>query len=276
MPATVVIIGNSGGDPHTGIGRFSVVLARRLAAKGIASLRMDFAGLGDSVLGPDDREGHLFATDRRADFSAAVDGLIQLGFQQVAAFGLCSGAYHAIAAAEADPRISLLAMINLPTFSWQQDDPVDLSLPTQYRSSASYRQGLKDWGNWSRMLRGDVAIGEIARVLTKRQVHRTSLAAMRYAERVGLGQGSKLARPRRTIRNLLARGVKIQFLLSLGDPGIDTLEAYFGREGRGLHAFGHAEVIIRECLDHTLSLRRMRDEAVDIVTAFFVRGSEAP
>jgi alpha/beta superfamily hydrolase len=271
MPGATIIIGNSGGDPHTGISRFSVVLARRLASQGIASLRMDFAGLGDSVMGPDDREGHLFATDRRADFSAAVDVLAQLGFRQFGAFGLCTGAYHALEAAIIDSRIHTLAMINLPTFSWQQDDPVDLSLPTQFRSSASYRAGLKNWDNWSRLLRGDVAARDITSVLLKRSVHRASLVIIRAAERIGLGLDTKLGRPRRTIRALLRRGVKIQFLLSLGDPGIDTLEAHFGRGGRRLHAPGQAEVTIRQGLDHTLSLQIMRDEAVEIVAGFFGR-----
>ena len=273
LPDTVVIIGNSGGDPHTGISRFSVTLARRLAAQGIASLRMDFAGLGDSIRGPDDQEAHVFATDRRGDFDAAIDALAPFGFRQVGAFGLCTGAYHALEAAVANKRISLLAMINLPTFSWQQDDPVDLSLPTQFRSSASYRQGLKDWKNWSRMLRGDVAIRDILRVVMQRATHRGMLLGIRATEKLGLDLGTNLARPRHTIRGLIRRGVKIQVLLSFGDPGIDTLEAYFGRGGRGLVALGNAEVTIRHGLDHTLSLRRMRDDAVGVVSDFFARMS---
>jgi alpha/beta superfamily hydrolase len=271
LPETVVIIGNSGGDPHTGISRFSVTLARRLAAQGIASLRMDFAGLGDSVRGADDRDAHVFATDRRGDFDAAIDALTPLGFRQIGAFGLCTGAYHALEAAVVNQRIGLLAMINLPTFSWQQDDPVDLSVPTQFRSSAAYREGLKDWKNWSRMLRGDVAIREILTVMMQRAAHRGVLLGIRLTEKLGLDLGTNLARPRRTIRGLIQRGVKIQVLLSFGDPGIDTLEAYFGSGGRGLVALGNAEVTIRHGLDHTLSLQRMRDDAVVVVSDFFAR-----
>jgi len=272
LAGTVVIIGNSGGDPHTGISRFSVMLARRLAVQGIASLRMDFAGLGDSVLGSDDREGHLFNTNRCADFAAAVDRLAQLSFRQFAAFGLCTGAYHALAAAVADERITALALINLPTLNWQQDDPVDLSLPTQFRSSASYRKGLKDWANWSRMLRGDVAIGEILHVLQQRYTQRAALTSLHIAESLGLRLNTALGRPRRAIRALLQRGVRIQFLFSIGDPGIDTLKASFGRGGRRLRAFGDAEVTIYDGLDHTLSLKRMRDDTVEVVAKFFCQG----
>jgi hypothetical protein len=46
---TVVIIGNGGRDPHYGAARHAVAFARRLARLGIASLRMDFSGLGESA-----------------------------------------------------------------------------------------------------------------------------------------------------------------------------------------------------------------------------------
>ena len=116
---TVVIIGNGGGDPHDGFARFAVDFARRLARSGVASFRMDFAGLGDSVNAADDRDGvtHTFAVDRRPDFAAAVDFASSRGFRTIALHGLCSGAYHALQAAVADPRVGLLLCVNLPWFS---------------------------------------------------------------------------------------------------------------------------------------------------------------
>jgi pimeloyl-ACP methyl ester carboxylesterase len=116
---TVVIIGNSGGDPHDGFARFGVEFARGLALSGIASFRMDFAGLGDSVNGADDRDGltHTFTVDRRGDFTAAVDWVLARGFRKIALHGICSGAYHALQAAVDDVRIDILLCINLPWFS---------------------------------------------------------------------------------------------------------------------------------------------------------------
>jgi hypothetical protein len=115
----VVIIGNSGGDPHDGFARFGVEFARGLALSGIASFRMDFAGLGDSVNGADDRDGltHTFTVDRRGDFTAAVDWVLARGFRKIALHGICSGAYHALQAAVDDVRIDILLCINLPWFS---------------------------------------------------------------------------------------------------------------------------------------------------------------
>jgi pimeloyl-ACP methyl ester carboxylesterase len=118
-PGTIVIIGNTGGHPHDGFARFGVELARSLAAQGIASFRMDFAGLGDSVNGAADRDGvtDTFKVDRRSDISAAIDLVRGLGFGMVALHGLCSGAYHAVQAAVADARVSILLCVNLPWFS---------------------------------------------------------------------------------------------------------------------------------------------------------------
>ena len=118
-PGTIVIIGNTGGDPHDGFARFGVELARALAARGIASFRMDFAGLGDSVNGSADRDGvtHTFDIDRRADMASAIDVLQGMGFGIVAVQGLCSGAYHVLQAAVADVRISILLCVNLPWFN---------------------------------------------------------------------------------------------------------------------------------------------------------------
>jgi len=115
----IVIIGNSGGDPHDGFARFGVEFARALARRGIASLRIDFAGLGDSVNGPDDRDGvtHTFTVDRRDDFAAAIDLVRAMGFGFVAVQGLCSGAYHALQSAIADPRVAMLLCVNLPWFN---------------------------------------------------------------------------------------------------------------------------------------------------------------
>jgi hypothetical protein len=123
-PKTIVIIGNTGGDPHDGFARFGVEFARALATQGIASFRMDFAGLGDSVNGLDDRDGltHTFKIDRRSDVAAAIDLVQGMGFGPIALQGLCSGAYHALQAAVADARVSMLFCVNLLWFNLLFED----------------------------------------------------------------------------------------------------------------------------------------------------------
>ncbi len=134
---TVVIIVNSSGHPHHGDNRFAVEFARRLAACGFSSLRMDFAGLGDSTSpGPDsEAPTHIMEADRAPDVSAAIDALQGLGYSEFALHGLCSGAYHAFHGTLADPRVTLMLLVNLPMLTWRKGDRIETvgaHGPTQY------------------------------------------------------------------------------------------------------------------------------------------------
>ena len=120
-----VLIANTGGDGRSGIARFGVRLAHSLAEAGIASLRFDFAGLGDSTL-PHDVDGHLYQASRTSDIAAALDVLETLGYERVSGIGLCTGAYHLLHAALVGVRFDHLALINLVTFRWQSGDILEV------------------------------------------------------------------------------------------------------------------------------------------------------
>jgi pimeloyl-ACP methyl ester carboxylesterase len=137
-----VVIGNTGGHSHHGFARFGVEFARRLASDGIASIRIDFAGLGDSTNPAGDAEDvtHAFDIDRTPDFRAAIDLLEQMGYRRFAVNGLCSGAYHAFHAALADQRISALLSINLPLFTLRFDRPGPSSFARSSMATLSHRR----------------------------------------------------------------------------------------------------------------------------------------
>src|SRR5271166_1542437 len=120
-----VVIGNTGGDPHCA--PLHVDLARQFAAAGIASLRIDFAGLGDSIA-PGDAETNVLETDRRPDIVAALDALSQIGFKHFALQGLCSAAYHGFHTAVVDPRIRTLLLVNIPPFTWRDGSANELQV----------------------------------------------------------------------------------------------------------------------------------------------------
>ena len=101
-----VVIGSTGRDPHYGGGRFGTNLARRLAREGISSLRIDFAGFGDSRGHPgmETVPGSMFETDRLGDFQSAINVLQARGYTRFVAQGLCAGAYHALHAGLRDEK----------------------------------------------------------------------------------------------------------------------------------------------------------------------------
>lgn len=113
-PRPVVVFLNAGVIHRVGPHRLHVNLARRLAERGITSLRLDLSGIGDSRSVP----GSLsFRQSSVADTRAAMDQLAaELGATRFILFGLCSGADNALATAEVDPRVAGIVVLDPPAY----------------------------------------------------------------------------------------------------------------------------------------------------------------
>ncbi len=246
-----VIIVNTGRDPHYGIARFGVQLARRLAAVGVASLRFDFAGLGDSVgpAGGKDVLSSLLSTDRSDDISAAVDLLQQHGYREIGVHGLCSGAYHAFHAALAEPRIDTLLLVNFPVFLWENMRV--LVAPRHY-----LRQ-LFDLPSWGRLWRGEINF----RGIVAAQVQRLRTVVARPTV-------SLQSFPYRAMTTLSERKVRMLFLFSAGDQGLEAINQAFGGMERGITMFEGVALRIVPGLDHVLTGRPMREMAAESIIRF--------
>lgn len=105
-----LVLFNAGVIHRIGPHRLNVRLARRLAADGIASIRFDLAGLGDSARPAGDKS---FEEQAVADVRAAMDALYaRCGLSSFTLFGFCSGAYHGYATAQVDERVSGLVLFD--------------------------------------------------------------------------------------------------------------------------------------------------------------------
>jgi len=112
--AAVVIFLNAGVIHRVGPHRLHVILARRLAERGVTSLRLDLSGIGDSRPVPG---AMSFRDSAVADVRTAMDGLeADLGARRFVLFGLCSGADNALATAAVDPRVVGLVVLDPPTY----------------------------------------------------------------------------------------------------------------------------------------------------------------
>lgn len=96
--APVAFFLNAGLIHHVGPGRLWVDLARDFAARGIASVRFDLQGIGDSD-GADASIREAYPPDALADVAAAIAQYCTEGARDAYLVGLCSGAYHAAEAA---------------------------------------------------------------------------------------------------------------------------------------------------------------------------------
>lgn len=106
---------NVGVTHRVGPHRINVKLARHLARRGMASLRFDLSGIGDSAPA---RRAAEFRVQAVQDLQAAMDRLQAMtGVQRFVIFGICSGAMHAHSTALADARVVGLFMFDGYTYT---------------------------------------------------------------------------------------------------------------------------------------------------------------
>jgi exosortase A-associated hydrolase 1 len=147
--AVVIIVG--GPQYRVGSHRQFVLLSRALAAAGIAVLRFDYRGMGDSNGAQRDFEG------ASADIAAAIDTLQQRlpNVNHVVLWGLCDAAAAALLYCHetCDSRVTGLCLLN----PWVRSEA---SLArTQVKHYYIQRLQQKDF--WLKLLRGGVAVNAL-------------------------------------------------------------------------------------------------------------------
>jgi len=110
MAPVACVMLNMGAIHRIGPRRSNVKLARRMAAHGISSIRIDLAGLGDSR--PASETAH-YRTQAVLDLQAAMNLIgTMLGVHRFVVVGLCSGAQNGLCVAVADARVVGLLMFD--------------------------------------------------------------------------------------------------------------------------------------------------------------------
>jgi len=245
-PAVGQILFNAGILHRIGPHRLNVRLARRLARRGIPSIRFDLSGLGDS-----DRAGARQSFDEQAvtDLRSAMDVLgREAGLAHFALLGFCSGGRHGYATAVVDSRVAGLFLYDTFTFATVR------SRWNRYRLRIR-RHGLRGAVlGWARLraarllgagrLFGSGVPGPLPnpsgyvnfRVPTKEE----------YAQR---------------IRMLHAKGVKIGVLFS-GESENHNYRAQFDDAFRGMGVVEHMNYDYMPEMDHTVMLLSWQTEFV--------------
>ncbi|HTQ02600.1 MAG TPA: hypothetical protein VMI54_02045 [Polyangiaceae bacterium] len=178
------ILVSAGLMPKSGPHRLYVELARRLADEGIATLRFDLGGIGDSVA---DASGLSLGERTGVEVRAAIEHLAsRFALDGVTLAGLCSGAEDSLRSAALDPRVSAVVMI----------DPFAYRAPGWFWRHALHRLG-------RRALR---ALG-LHVPLAARAAERPRVVRYRYMERT---EASAL------LARLIGRGTRVHFLYTAG------------------------------------------------------------
>ncbi len=148
-----LVLLNAGAQRRIGVNRMWVEVARRWAARGVPSLRIDLQSIGDAE-GPSHRYTDLnsFYVPEFVDrVREVLDALQRRGLPgRFVLLGLCSGAYWSLHAALADQRISTSLMLNTKVLVW---DPELLDR----RDSERLRRSAFKAGAWRRILHGETS-----------------------------------------------------------------------------------------------------------------------
>ncbi|MGR0188504.1 alpha/beta hydrolase [Azospirillum aestuarii] len=259
-----VLLLNSGATPHTGTGRMSVRLARRLAARGIASLRMDLGGLGDSASKPGRRDGLIYCRDMVEDAQAGLDALAAAGHGAAVAVGLCAGAAVALHVALADPRVVGLALVNPGRFVLGDGVTQEEAIGSAVKPAAAYFTRLTEPAVWRAILRQDRKASRVARGLSERAARRLRIGAGRL--RAGLtGRGYARDDVLHAFQALSDRGVRTLMVHSEGDVTLGELESQAGAGGGRLRRMGGLLMERLAGADHSLMERAARERFADLL-----------
>jgi pimeloyl-ACP methyl ester carboxylesterase len=253
----VVLILNAGAIPHLGWARGAVDMARTLARQGIASMRVDLPGLGQSET-PSEKRQFLYDERGRDDVIRIVDWLERRGFERVCAAGICAGAYQAFHAARRDPRIAHLAMANPLCFSWNSSYALEMGL-SKIRDNA--RAPLAPGGDQA--VEANPAGSSLKSSVSKlgRRMLRRSLEMSKS----GLSSisASKGGSVERWMKDLTKRGTEVLVVSCEGDLSHEEIARHFGPDGERLRRMSGVTMALIPAADHTLTPLHARVQLTD-------------
>ena len=251
--APLLVFVNAGANPHIGWARMCVEGARGLAAQGIASFRLDAAGLGDSPPAPGRPDQVMYSMEAVEDVRAALDWLEGRGYRDFCVVGLCSGAHMAFHAAVADKRVGGLIMANLQKFIWKDGDSLEIAVSNAYRSTDFYKGQALRLDTWKRLLKGDIAVAGIAKAVLGRVGAALKARLDVLTARIAMSGDADMSRVRNWFRALTKRGTRILLVYSAEDGGLDELAHYMGAGGKQAAKMPGVSISILDGADHNLT-----------------------
>ncbi|WP_165814754.1 alpha/beta hydrolase [Labrenzia sp. 011] len=253
---TVVILSTSY-DYQIGWGRMNVQLARRLAEKGVATLRFDGAGIGDSPPVPRRKLQVLYDDSQIEDAEEAWEMLCSRGLAEKAmVLGRCSGAYTAFRAALHDARWKGCISINPYGFHWRF-----IGLPHPLKE---YWTKFTEPGLMARIRDGRIDLKAAAVNIAVRMLDR----AVQYPGKLCPWLPKVVRRNRKVhqaFRKLADRGTRMTIVYSEGDEAMETFLINFGDDAEGLAAFPNTRLHFIANADHNLTPGPAREKLFRIV-----------
>jgi pimeloyl-ACP methyl ester carboxylesterase len=254
FPAVILL--NAGLVHRVGPNRLYVKVARSLVEGGLAVLRFDFSGVGDSRA----RRDHLpFDRSSVLETREAMDALQALrGIDRFLLMGLCSGATASFRTACRDPRVGGAVLVNPRD---HLHDRADQEVNARIRSRALARH------YWRLALSSSFRAKNAWRAVQGSVDRRSILPMMLRAPlRMLLSPKDGLSPAvAQDLNRLAERGVRLLHVYSEGDEGLDYFRMLLGRELRRPAMRRLLEVKVVSGANHTFTLLWSQDHLVELV-----------
>jgi pimeloyl-ACP methyl ester carboxylesterase len=269
----VMLITNTAGSVHHGDSRLSVRIAREMARRGIASMRIDARGIGDSpprtAQGPLDLVPSIHANTTIEDVGTAAAWLKRKGYHTVISFGICSGAYSALRASLVEPALTAVIAVNIARFHIPEGMSMADLEELQRNSMKRVGPAIFKPSKWWLVLSGKRSFRPIAQAVASNLIarlrsHRLDLPGNRDA----VPEVDALTDPHGVVHALERKGVRTLFIYGSGDEGMEQLNAHFGKRGKKLSRFSNVKAVVFDELDHALFDPRASAKVVALSEAF--------
>ena len=210
QPVCIVML-NAGAIRRIGPNRMWVEAARRWAARGVPSLRVDVEAIGeaDGAVSPYADDNALYVDELIPQVKAAIAFLAEQGVaERFVTVGLCAGAYWAMYVGLEDPRVTATLMFNSRGIVWD----------TGISASRDLRRAFSQKLTWAR-IRHNVTGPRLRAVLRfLLAMPGRWLDRRRDSRRGGEDAGSLQDRVNRVMRRLQTSPLRSVFLFSAAEP----------------------------------------------------------
>jgi pimeloyl-ACP methyl ester carboxylesterase len=267
LPAIIML--NAGAIHRIGAHRLYVPMARRWAALGFQVLRVDLSGIGDSPVAAGGQENLTYPLERGEDVQLAMDFLSQdVRANRFILTGLCSGGDITFEIGFRHPRVAGAIMINPRTFCVN-----DLGMVDSYQQARAYQGSLLQTDSLKKLLRGDADVARAARIVAPKVADQLKRAVSKALSggRTNSGDPSSSEKPRendvpKCLRLMAERGVDTFLVVTEHDPGVDYVDANYGREMRALASLSDYRRTEVKGTDHTFTARWAQDYVSTAIT----------
>jgi alpha-beta hydrolase superfamily lysophospholipase len=243
---------NAGAIRRIGPNRMWVEIARRWAARGVPTLRLDLEGIGDAD-GDADRFGELaelYVPEMVDQVRDALDTMEREGVaSRFVLLGLCSGAYWSFHGALADDRVTAALMLNPQTLFW------DASQETVRELRKAFLLG----SSWLRLLRGGSSMARAGELLREIPAGVAVVARRRLSGQRAAAPGDDALQD--ALCRLERAGKHCLFVFSGDEPLYRELDGAGGIER--LERWPSVELVRIPGHDHTLRPRAARRGAFE-------------